>query len=90
MEVDPVHVLQLSSQSSGVPLTSQKEVLWSARVYRDPETISDLDLPRSNLTWIWDWVRSSADSSSSQSWQSQIVNRTLCYLSLKDIHDTLT
>lgn len=54
MEVDPVHVLQLSSQSSGVPLTSQKEVLRFVRVYRDPETISDLDSPRSNLTWIWD------------------------------------
>lgn len=51
MGVDPVHVFQLSNQSSDVPLTSQGEVLRSARVRRDPETISDLDILRvqSNL-----------------------------------------
>ncbi|KYN12035.1 hypothetical protein ALC57_15786 [Trachymyrmex cornetzi] len=50
MEVDPVHVLQLSSQCSGVPLTNQEEVLRFARVCGDPETISDLDPTRFNLT----------------------------------------
>ncbi|KYM97403.1 hypothetical protein ALC62_11695 [Cyphomyrmex costatus] len=50
MGVDPVHVLQLSSQSSGVPLTNQEEVLRFVRVCGDPETISDLDPARFNLT----------------------------------------
>lgn len=64
MGVDPVHVFRLSNQSSDVPLTSRSgggeglgekggggAVLRSAKVYRDPETISDLDIPRvqSNL-----------------------------------------
>ncbi|KYM83000.1 hypothetical protein ALC53_06265 [Atta colombica] len=50
MKVDPIHVLQLSSQCSGVPLTNQEEVLRFARVCGDSETISDLDPTRFNLT----------------------------------------